>query len=83
MGINFETEQTDQRRPTSTIFEKCVQAIIMESMLSFRNMGKVEGEVAGHSCDNSSFILMIVCLLFLSFFLSARFLFLLHIKEQL
>ena len=33
-------------------------------------MGKEEGEVAGRQCYSSSFILMLVCLLFISVFLS-------------
>ena len=36
-------------------------------------MGKEEGEAAGRHCDNLGFISMLVCLLFISMFLSFSF----------
>ena len=48
------------------------KVIIMEWML-FWNMGKEEGEAAGRHCYSSSFISMLVCLLFIGLFLSFSF----------
>ena len=73
-------------------FENVGQAVKMELMLFFRNTRKSDGEAEWCHCDNSSFILIPVCLLlyfFLCFFpclfacLFVRFLFLLHFREQL
>ena len=53
-------------------FQNVGQVVIMEWTL-FWNMGKEEGEAAEWDCNSSNFISMLVCLLFISVFLSFSF----------
>ena len=66
------TEQTDQPKPT--VFPKCwASRNNGVNVIQKHGKGSEEGEAAGHHCYSSSFISMLVCLLFISLFLSFSF----------
>ena len=66
------TGQTDHPKPT--IFPKCWTSHNNEVNIILKyGKGSEEGEVAEHHCYSSSFISMLVCLLFISMFLSFSF----------
>ena len=66
------TGQTDHPKPT--VFPKCLASRNNGvNVIQKHGKGSEEGEAAGRHCYSSSFISILVCLLFISMFLSFSF----------